>query len=346
MSRNVRAAATALALAGGVYLAGAAPVEASNMGFKLERSFNLVRRASDNRPLQNIYWMSRPFFDGVGDVANTGFAGLNKCVGDADGPPAGEGERNSDDVVCELYTARQDIPTAGTFSLSYIDRDTCTKFTRNAQIQLGTRVAFTGVPFALQPDIGYEVKISVPGAATYSPQNRGVIVGSHDPSFPGRSIYAAPTCTTPGQTNCCGANAPRLDLVSLVYHTMWQTSFEILCGLEGVDWVDNTGPGGVGPADGRPDTCWEDDPPTGNGNYRFDTGETSTGVFDGRNNMTVYYFNNTEAVNAPVNHNVVFSPLAGLSFSGTQFDLVPGDAYLLQISKLHNPPTRFLSPHF
>ena len=46
MSRNIRAVAAALALAGGVYLAGPAPVEASNMGFKLDRPHRKAPRKS------------------------------------------------------------------------------------------------------------------------------------------------------------------------------------------------------------------------------------------------------------------------------------------------------------
>lgn len=331
MSRNVRAAAAALALAGGVYFAGSIPAEASNMGFKLERSLDLVRRsAAPNAPLQNVYWVSQPLFNGLGDVADTLFSGTNKCV-ETGGATAGDGIVNIDDMICDMWTARSTPAQAGTFTASYINRDTCTPVSRIATVQLGA-IRFTGTAFPLQAEIGYQVLVTVPSGATYSPQNRAVIVGSHDPSFAGRQIVAAPTCPT-GTPNCCGAAAPRLDLINLPYHTMFQNSDEILCGLEGVDWTD-------GNADGRPDRCWNDT----NGDGRFDTGETTTGVFDGRVAMTVSYFDNTEAVNAPVSRTATIQ-LNQLRFTGTKYNLVPGDAYLLTLSKTHTPTT-WLSPHY
>lgn len=333
MSRNVRAAAAALALAGGVYLAGSIPAEASNMGFKLERSFNLVRRTADSKPLQNVYWVSAPLFNGLGDVANNDAAwtGTNKCVGDATGPTAGDGRIDSDDFICDFWTARSNPATAGTFTFSYINRETCTPVARIATVQLGA-IRFTGTTFPAVADIGYQVLVTVPSAATFSPVNNAVIVGSHDPSFAGRQIVASPDCPT-GAPNCCGASATRTDLINLPYHTMFQTSDEILCGLEGVDWTD-------GNADGRPDTCWND----ANTNGRWDTGELTTGVFDGRVAMTVSYFDNTEAVNAPVSRTATIQ-LGSLRFTGTKYNLVPGDAYLLTLSKTHSPTT-WLSPHY
>lgn len=332
MSRNVRAAAAALALAGGVYLVGAAPAEASNMGFKLERSFDLVRRAADNRPLQNIYWVSYPLFNGLGDVANTAAPEQNKCVGDANGPAAGDGIFNADDIICDTWTARSTPTTAGTIDVTYIKREECTPVFRAGTISLG-QVRFSGTPFNLISDIGYQIRITVGAGRPESPQNRAVIVGSHDPNFAGRQIAAAPTCTGGQTTNCCGSNARRLDLINLPYHTMYERSFDILCGLEGVDWFDAD-------SNGIPDACWNDADADG----RYDAGEATTGVFDGRVAMSVSYFNNTEAVNAPVTHTATIS-LGNLRFSGVPFDLVPGDAYLLDISKTHTPTT-WLSPHF
>src|SRR5438128_2695007 len=135
MSRNVRAAATALALAGGVYLMGAAPAAASNMGFKLERSFDLVRRPNGT-PLQNIYWLSRNLFDGLGDVAGAPNPN-NPCVGDPTGPAVGNGIIDSDDMICDMWTARTTPLNAGVFTLTYIKREECTPVSRIATIQIG-----------------------------------------------------------------------------------------------------------------------------------------------------------------------------------------------------------------
>jgi hypothetical protein len=331
MSRNVRAAAVALALAGGVYLAGA-PAQASNMGFKLERSFDLLRNSSTSRPLQNHYWVSFPLFNGLGDTANVADPANDKCVGDAGGPGAGDGLYTATDAICDMWTARSNPATAGTFTFSYIKREECSLYSRNGTVSLGA-IRFTGPDFPLLADIGYDVFITVPGAAAYSPQNRAVIVGSHDPSFAGRQIVAAPTCTGGQTTNCCGANAPRTDLINLPYHTMYKTSDEILCGLEGVDWTDAN-------LDGRPDRCWNDQGTLGT----FDAGDTTTGVFDGRVAMTVSTFKNDETTNGAVARTATIQ-IGSLRFTGTEFDLIPGDAYLLNISKTHTPTT-WLSPHY
>ena len=100
---------------------------------------------------------------------------------------------------------------------------------------------------------------------------------------------------------------------------MYTRSFEILCGLEGVDWVDAN-------ADGRPDTC-------------------TRGIFDGTRAMTVSRFDNTELIGAAVSHTVTLVPVVGLRFTGTPYDLVPGDAYTAQLTSGH-VPTTWLSPHF
>ena len=63
MSRRLLSTAAALMLAGGVYLS-AGTAEASNMGFKLERSFSFVTGA------QNLYLVSFPLFPGLGDVSD------------------------------------------------------------------------------------------------------------------------------------------------------------------------------------------------------------------------------------------------------------------------------------
>lgn len=336
MSRNVRAAAAALALAGGVYLVGAAPAEASNMGFKLERSFNLERQsATPNRPLRNVYWVSMPLFNGLGDVANTSGPG-NPCVGDPTGPATGDGILTATDFLCDVYQARfapDPRLNAGTMTMTYYDPTNCTPLSRNATISFTGDVVVTGlIDFELQPDAGYEIQVTL-ASGSASPQNRAVIVGSHDPSFAGTTVFASPTCTGGQTENCCGARARRLMLLNLPYHTMYETSYEILCGLENVDWVDAN-------LNGEPDTCWDDV----NGNGLFDAGEPPTGIFDGVRTMSINYWDNTEAENAAITHNVaiVFN---ALRFTGRSFDLVPGDAYLAEVALGHTPTT-FLSPHF
>jgi hypothetical protein len=311
--RKIISAALALTVAGGVYLAGQ-PAEASNMGFKLERSLDLIRDVN-NRPHGNLYYVSFPLFNGLGDVANSAPTPNNKCVGDPTGPPAGDNVINADDAICDLWTSRQ-----GDMAFTYIDRDTCSKRSRTATNQgaiIGIRFsgAYTDV---LTRDVGYAVNIGSAGSTTLSPQNRAVIVGSHDPSYAGRQILFAPGC---------GPTANREDLLNLPYHTMYQFADEILCGLENVDWVDANG-------DGKPDTC---DPARG---AIFDG---QTGQFHG---LSVTTFDNdaNTFVSRVVTRNALLPP-PGLVFTNTNFDLRPGDAYLLNLSRQH-VPTTFLSPHF
>jgi hypothetical protein len=253
-------------------------------------------------------------------------------VGDPDGPATVDGIINSDDLICDMWVARANASQPSLFMLTTIDVPTCTTINRIATYALGNSV-FTGVPFALQREAGYQVLVAVPAGATYSPRNPVTLVGSHDPAWTGHRLAASPDCP-PGQTtNCCSAYAPRIDLMTVPYHVMYQTAYEVLCGMEGVDWVDANG-------DRKPDTCWDD----ANANGAYDTGENMTGIFDGRVAITVSYFDNTDAVNAPVSCTATLG-FGALRFTGTPFNLVPGDALLVTMSKTHTP-TVFLPPHF
>lgn len=324
MSRKLAAAALALSVAGGVYLAGS-PAEASNMGFKLERSLSLVRDAG-NKPLLNIYLVSFPLYNGLGDVANTADASTNKCVLDV-GPPAGpatgDGVIDSNDAICDLWTSRK-----GTFAFNWFNRDTCKYLGSVAsQSQLGG-INFGGNPFVLpaEPDNGFQVVVSVPPNSMLNPVNQGVIVGSHDPTFVGRTIRPPA-----GGTSGC---SPKLDLIEFPYHSMYQKADEVLCGLEGVDWMRD----GMG----KPNKC-------------FDTvNNKPTGIFDGQHALSIQSFDNVPdglgKDNGYLFRTVVDPPPVGtinppLSFGGSDYDLRPGDAYLLSLDPNH-VPTTWLSPHF
>src|SRR2546426_9138008 len=130
MLRKLTVAALALAVAGGVYLAGA-PAHASNMGFKLERNFRVERDPATNRAFTNIYFLSFPLFNGLDpDLANTaaiGTGGVTQpCVGDTGGPAAGDGILNADDAICDFFAARRVVPcTACIFSFQRWASDQC-----------------------------------------------------------------------------------------------------------------------------------------------------------------------------------------------------------------------------
>jgi hypothetical protein len=301
MSRKLTAAT--LALTGGVYLL-AGPAQASNMGFKLERSFAVVRDGGPaGAPFKNFYLVSFPIFNGLGDVANSSVGG-DKC---AAGP---DGTVDSVDALCDLWTDKT-IP--GSFAISRFNRDTCL-----FEVTPGSFDAFSGVdvgaPFALDRDFGYAITVASDEPAP--PQNRAVIVGSHDPSYTGRDVRVPPSRCTPMN-----------DIIEMHYHTMYQTANEILCGLEGVAWVDTA------PADGNPDTCPD-------------------GIFDNTSSIAVGFFDNTDDNStAPYGDNEIrfrgalFDPFGGLQFFGPNFALVPGEGYLLAIDPAHTTTT-WVQPHF
>jgi hypothetical protein len=331
-------AALALSLAGGVYLA--APANASNMGFKLERSMDFKRTAAaGNAPLPNIYWASFPAFNGLGDVADgvainpaTSLPYSNKCVGDPTGPPgpAGDGLINSFDIICDWWTDRLNaaLGNGAPFSVLYYDTATCSRVPTAATRVLGNPSFGASTPFPatgdLATDIGYQVNVGpAPGGDQV---NRAVIVGSHDPSFTGRTIHFSTTC---------GTAAARTDLVAMPYHTMYTHSAELLCGLEGVAWADNDN-----------NDVPDDPPPAG-------FGVCDGGIFDNQNGathaITVSTFHNDDPA---VGGEVGIEPQAArknLNVFGlvplVPFQLIPGEAYLLNISAAH-VDTVLRYPHF
>lgn len=343
MMRRLLTTALALSFAGGVYLAGA-PAQASNMGFKLERDIDFVRDANQVQ-LRNNYWLSYPYFNGLGDLANTAALGgaiTNACVGEPAGPATPDGIINVDDAMCDHWQARLTDPaTAGTFSMTMFERSDCIPRSRTANIRFGNAV-FVGDVFPLETEHGYQINMAA--GAGQSPSNRVIIVGSHDPGFPGLDIVATPifpSCNPGPGVVCCGANAAQRELIAVPYHSMYQRSVELLCGLEGTDWIDDgfeadgvTPAPGVNPAgDGKPDSVDECD----------------TSIFDGVNTIAVSMFRNDTITNGPQTCTVSFRFGAinwGACPSNQDFTLVPGEAYLTNILATQTTTTRFLSPHF
>lgn len=340
MTRRIWSAALALSLAGGVYLA-AVPAQASNMGFKLERDVDYKRNAALN-PLQNIYWIAVPYFNGVGDLANTLAPESNKCVGETGGPLAADGWINVDDLECDWWQSRLTAPppgtAAGTFSITWFNRADCIPKTRNATFRFGAP-SFSGDIFPaddgdgdpsnntdLLTDVGYQINLAnPPGTAQL---NRVIVVGSHDPAFAGHSVASSAGCA---------ASAPQRDLIAVPYHTMYRKAVEILCGLEGVDWIDDgmseAGAAAGTAGDARPDHVDECD----------------TSIWDLTNAIAASMFFNDEVTNGPKTCTVSLR-FGAISWTGCpdaqNYDLVPGEGYLLNIPTIHNGTTTFLSPHF
>lgn len=347
MTRRLLTAALALSVAGGVYMAGA-PAQASNMGFKLEREFDF-RVNAQGRPLTNIYMVSLPYFNGMGDVANTGFAGPNKCVGDGGaqpGPTSGDGWINVDDAICDWWQARNAVlpptpETAGSISVSYYNRTDCLPVSRLVSVRFNIPTfPATGLfppddgdgdpsnNTDLWTDRGYQVNLAAPTG--FTPRNRVIIVGSHDPAFPGQPIAASALC---------GARAAQIDLLAVPYHTMHRTAIELQCGLEFTNWTDDglseagvPVPGTDG--DGAPDHLDECD----------------TSIFDGANSLAVnrWYNDPPPGVSGAVSC-LVAVRFGSIDFAGcrgaSNFPLVPGEAYSVNIPRAQRP-TVYLSPHF
>jgi hypothetical protein len=327
MTRKIWSAALALSLAGGIYMAGSA--SASNMGFKLERDFDHLLNSATQRPLLNVYYVSLPNFNGMGDVADSSVAaGANPCVGDPGGPAAGDGEINSHDAVCDWWVARSNRLTAGSFQLITIDPSICTSFPVTGRFGVsGPTIQGTPFPPAgtdLWTDRGYQVNVGPSAPGNAPPRNRAVIVGSHDPSFAGQLLHFS--------TNC-GTAAGRADFITVPYHTMYQEPVEILCGLRGLHWqdVDNNW---------RPD----DTSPAG----------CAGGIFDGTITAQVIAAKNDDPSLGGVSGFVPQSArLSGFPPNQTvsivppdpPFHLIPGESYRVPLL-LGQTDKIFLSPHF
>lgn len=321
MSRKLTAAALALSVAGGVYMS-AEPAHASNMGFKLERSFAVVREnpADPATKFLNIYMASFSLFNGLGDIGDDGVpTGTKGCIGDPTGPATGDGVINSMDALCDLWTDRT---INGAMVFSRFDRDVC-QFVGTSGSKSALSLAYGSVFFDLERDAGHYITVS--SNAAVAPANRAVMVGSHDPSYTGRAIREP---ALGGAARDC---APRLDFINLPYHSMYQKGREVLCGLQGVAWT-YTNP----PTNTKPSAC-------------------NQGIFNDaagfKKAISLLTFDNVndDSTTTPDNQfsfaSISFSTLAGYNFGGVDYDLTPGDAYLVSISSGHGT-TNFLSPHF
>jgi hypothetical protein len=314
MSRKIFTAALALVLVGGVYLA-ASPVEASNMGFKLERDF------STNQTLPGRYYVSFPLFNGLGNVANSGNVADvanpdGVCGIGVSGPDA---VINAHDAICDMWISRDNAMT-----LTRFDEETCLFASEALSLNFLGQVAATSTwTDALVAEDAYQVGVPYNSTTMTEVSNRAVIVGSHDPNYP--MGYIGAEVKLPAS-----ACAPNFKFINLPYHTMYQTADEVLCGLKGVDWFDDT------PADGFPDSC--------------PNGIFHVGAANSQGGISVLTFDNIADLNGTdglfVNRSVVKDFLGNLSFTGDDFALTPGDGYLLRLTPTHLATTMWISPHF
>jgi len=219
MSRRLLSTALALVMAGGVYLC-TGTAEASNMGFKLERSFSYTTGA------RNLYLVSFPLFNGLGDVS------------DGAGCAAGDGIVNANDALCDLATDRDSSAGGALMTIQRLNESSCL-FEGRTILKVGANFSFIGgftdeLTTPTNREVGYFINVNK-NPADPDLENRAVIVGSHDPSWAGKMVSRACPFT----------------ILNLPYHTMYRSANEILCGLKGVDW----NPSDPGNPDSDPDTC-------------------------------------------------------------------------------------------
>lgn len=315
MTRKLCAMTLAAAVAGGVYLAAAQPAAASNMGFKLERNFEPVQ------DFENFFLVSFPLFNGLGDVAHT--ANL-ECVG-AGG--TGDGIINADDFLCDVW----DRTPGSEITLSRYNIDTCSLESRTINEGFGGVPQFGGLWMDPLPrDEGFQVEALFATDASHP----AVIVGSHDPSYTGRTLAGNAACLPFRQ----------FAMIHLPYHTMYQTATEILCGLEGVDWQRD-------PTTGDPTFPFDVD---GDGDVDADDA-CAGGMWDQATTTTITWFDNVADGTGPAgddtdNSRIPRTVSAGFGgvpdFAGPDYDLIPGEAYIAELTSQDFGPTVYLSPHF
>jgi hypothetical protein len=293
MSRRLISTALAIMLAGGVYLS-AGTAEASNMGFKLERSFAWQAGA------KNLYFVSFPLFNGLGDISDgTGCSGTDGLI-------------NANDALCDFTTDRDTQTSGGLMTIQHLNEMTCSYEGRSI-IKTPTGLQFIGafqseLTTPENREVGYYINVGKNVPTDPDPENRSVIVGSHDPSWAGKMI----------QRRC------PLTVLNLPYHTMYRTANEILCGLEGVDWVDAD-------SDGNPDTCGDAGSPGG--------------LYDPVSGLSVTTQTIVPGPGGGFQGRSAFKAGSVVRFIGTNFDLTPGDAYLFNMPTGYNDRL-WGPPHF
>jgi hypothetical protein len=300
--RKLSAAALALALVGGVYFT-TGEAHASNMGFKLNKSFNYVEG-----PNQNFYYVSFPYFNGLGDVANESAPfGQPVCQSQDPATFVPDGVITLGDALCDLWVDLPTLPAGARAQLmsAQIIRDTDCGFVGQILQKNAFGTSFVGTGgVQLEPvrTSGLQIQVTQNSATS----NDAVIVGSHDPDPSVASISFT-------RGDVCNRK-----IINVLYHTMYRNAYEIFCGLETIDWVDAD-------MNGNPDTC---------------TG----GIWDGRTLMSIQKYDNSVGAFGFIGSIVNFF-FGMATFPGQNIPLVPGEAYLVGWAP-DATPNPLTQPHF
>ncbi|MEM7245046.1 MAG: hypothetical protein AAF533_06860 [Acidobacteriota bacterium] len=210
-------------------------------------SVDLELTAEVEGPSRNFHFIGLPLIPDLEDVGDERGFPHPPCRSLDPAGFEGDGVITLGDLVCTLWSDLPTLPdpTGGEyFSVQVINEDDCS-FTAQvlARSVLGTVfVAASGQVLEPPVDYGFLAQVT---QATPS-RNAVTLFGDHDPSYPGRSFPDAEDC---GRS-----------LISIPYDSLYRSSHDIFCGVEGVDWDDGDG-------DGNPDSCevgiYPDDPAAG-----------------------------------------------------------------------------------
>lgn len=192
--------------------------------------YSYVRNSDFVVGFRNYYFLGFPDTIGLADVANSSAPWNDKCDLRAGG---GDGVINVDDAICTLWGSGAPVVRLGSFSIQRIDENTCRWEARTAEVAGPLGIVFQGPAFALDPRAGYVVQVACnePAVPSWFP-NTGMLTGPCAPGFPSRVV----------SSRCRNAILPIPD------DTHYRKAAEVLCGREGVDWVDAD-------SNGKPDAC-------------------------------------------------------------------------------------------
>jgi hypothetical protein len=256
----------------------------------------------------NVFYVSWPEIADIPDVANEGTSvppfQARGCVGTPGGPTVPDGYIDSLDAICVIWMGADPTLQRG-LVLDRFDPQVC-QYRSSSLLYDGITTRCAGSSFAVQSHEAYEVHLAArgptPAAYTFTME------GHADPSFTGTVL----------QPERC---APMWHILQIPYDTYYASSDDILCGIEGVSWVDANG-------DGDPDTC---------------TG----GLFDGSAPLSVMTYDDdpTAAPTGDLAGNDAYIARTavptdkGLVFVGPRFPIQPGDAVMVQLRPEQQPVT-------
>ena len=247
---------------------------------------------------RNIYYTSLPYAHPFQDVADGSLRG-NHCVDDVS---LGDGAIDVDDVICTVWGNGVPSQRIGSFAIAQFDEATCTFHSRFASdTAFGT--LFGGEAWPLDPLRGVQITLAT---GRGRPQDFTVTyVDDCSPTFPGTVVQHL-ACT------------PSIQLLHVPYNSTYRTADEVLCGTQGVDWVDADG-------NGNPDTC-------------------PNGLFDGSHwGIAVETFDNEPDGSGTDNSyvaRIITETFSGpLGWSGPNFALRPGESYVVAVVPWAGPRT-------